>query len=118
MFLAYNGVLRKLGKEMHARDASQRPSADGATPPPSPPVQPPPPSAEQTDANTYTTTLHALNSAVLKLSVLTTSQKVYRGISGKRLPPQMLEPDAFNVRAGVEVPSYMRTLAHADSTET
>ena len=36
--------------------------------------------------NRYTTTLHAINSAIIKLSKLTVAHKVYRGISGMGLP--------------------------------
>ena len=53
--------------------------------------------------NLYTTTLHAINSAVIKLSKLCKVMKVYRGISGKRLPNQMLQADLHGVRGGVEV---------------
>ena len=34
--------------------------------------------------NKYTTTLHAINSAVIKLGKLTIATKVFRGISGMR----------------------------------
>ena len=34
------------------------------------------------ELNTYTTTLHAINSAIVKLGKLTVATKVYRGISG------------------------------------
>ena len=53
--------------------------------------------------NLYATTLHAINSAVIKLSKLCKVMKVYRGISGKRLPNQMLQADLHGVRGGVEV---------------
>ena len=36
--------------------------------------------------NTYTTTLHSINSAVIKLGKLTKATKVYRGITGMALP--------------------------------
>ena len=36
--------------------------------------------------NSYTTSLHVINSACLKLSLLSKAVKVYRGISGGRLP--------------------------------
>ena len=36
--------------------------------------------------NKYTTTLHAINSAIVKLSKLTKATKVYRGLSGRGLP--------------------------------
>ena len=55
--------------------------------------------------NLYPTTLHAINSAVIKLGKLMKVQKVYRGLSGKSLPKQMLKKDQHNVSGGVEVPS-------------
>lgn len=45
----------------------------------------------------YTTTMHAINSAILKLSKLTAATVVYRGISGGRL-----EAD-FRESGGVEI---------------
>ena len=53
--------------------------------------------------NMYPTTLHAINSAVLKLGKLMKVQKVYRGLSGKKLPEQMLEKNVHGVRGGIEV---------------
>ena len=53
--------------------------------------------------NLYTTTLHAINSAVIKLGKLMKVQKVYRGLSAKKLPKDMLTPDRHGVRGGVEV---------------
>ena len=41
--------------------------------------------------NTYTTTLHAINSAIVKLGKLTKATKVYRGIAGVRLPCLFVE---------------------------
>ena len=38
--------------------------------------------------NTYTTTLHVINSAVVKLSKLTIASTVYRGVGGRVLPEQ------------------------------
>ena len=38
--------------------------------------------------NTYSTTLHACNSAIVKLSKLTVATKVYRGVSGALLPAE------------------------------
>ena len=40
------------------------------------------------DLNRYTTTLHAINSAIIKLGKLTVAEKVYRGIAGMQLPEQ------------------------------
>ena len=38
--------------------------------------------------NTYTTTIHAINSAVVKLSKLTVATRVFRGVGGMSLPEQ------------------------------
>ena len=53
--------------------------------------------------NLYATTLHAINSAVIKLGKLMKVQKVYRGLSGRKLSNDMLVPDRHGVRGGVEV---------------
>ena len=50
----------------------------------------------------YTTTLHVINSAIIKLSKLTQAYTVYRGISSRRLPAQLRDKDEYNVRGGVE----------------
>lgn len=50
----------------------------------------------------FTTTLHVLNSGVLKISRLQPAMQVYRGISRMKLPRQFTEPDQYNVRGGVE----------------
>ena len=55
--------------------------------------------------NKYTTTLHAVNSAVIKLGKLTTATKVYRGIAGMALPTEFWQPNQFGVKGGVEVRS-------------
>ena len=53
--------------------------------------------------NTYTTTLHVINSAVLKLGKLTQATKVYRGISFRTLPTQMKSEDPeTKTRGGIE----------------
>ena len=52
--------------------------------------------------NAYTTTLHAINSAIIKLSKLTVAKPVYRGVSGGRLPKSCLEPNQFGITGGVE----------------
>ena len=52
--------------------------------------------------NKYTTTLHCINSAILKLSKLTVATKVYRGISGMVLPQQFREANKHGVRGGIE----------------
>ena len=56
-----------------------------------------------TRGNLYTTSLHVINSAVLKLGKLARAATVYRGISKTTLPPEMLAKDeAHNTRGGIE----------------
>ena len=43
-----------------------------------------------------------INSGVLKLSVLTPITKVYRGAAGMKMPKNMLEPNSFGFKLGIE----------------
>ena len=52
--------------------------------------------------NRYTTSIHVINSAVVKLGKLTVATKVFRGISGRLLPQQFWEPNEFGVQGGIE----------------
>lgn len=52
--------------------------------------------------NKYTNTLHALNSAIIKLSKLTKAAKVYRGVSGGVLPDACRVCNSYGVKGGVE----------------
>ena len=52
--------------------------------------------------NLYVTTLHCINSAVVKGGKLTRVCKVYRGISNSRLPKAFTQRSAHGVRGGVE----------------
>ena len=52
--------------------------------------------------NKYVTTLHVINSAVVKLGKLTHVGKVYRGISRGKLPREFWKPNKFKVRGGIE----------------
>ena len=52
--------------------------------------------------NTYVTTLNVIKSCVVKLSVLTKAERVYRGLAGGLLPEAFRTADRFNVRGGVE----------------
>ena len=52
--------------------------------------------------NKYTTTLHVINSAILKLSKLTKAAKVYRGVSGGMLPEACRRKNWFGIKGGVE----------------
>lgn len=63
--------------------------------------------------NKYTTTLHAINSAVVKLSKLTVACKVYRGMSGGRLPPSLRTRNQYGVRGGVDL-AFMSTTVNRE----
>jgi hypothetical protein len=56
----------------------------------------------RTELNTYTTTLHAINSAIVKLSKLTYAHKVYRGINNRVLPEEFWKANEYGVRGGIE----------------
>ena len=58
--------------------------------------------------NKYTTTLHVINSAVVKLSKLTFAKKVYRGVSGGRLPKNFRLANDYGVRGGIDT-AFMST---------
>ena len=60
------------------------------------------------ETNRYTTTLHVINSAIVKIGKLTRATKVYRGISGRGLPRQFWTANAFDVAGGVET-AFMST---------
>ena len=52
--------------------------------------------------NYYTTTLHLINSAVIRMGKLTKACKVYRGIAKKGLPTKFWAANEFDVIGGVE----------------
>jgi hypothetical protein len=58
----------------------------------------------------YTTTLHAINSGVIKLSRLQPAAVVYRGIKGMKLPKAFAVTNAHNFRGGVEYGFLSTTL--------
>ena len=62
----------------------------------------------------FVTTLHVLNSGVLKLATVQPSLTVYRGISSMKLPDCFITPNEDNIRGGVEYGSY----AHSHQTAT
>ena len=64
-------------------------------------------------ANTYTTTLHAINSCVVKLSKLTCATHVYRGLSERALPNEFWKKNEFGVMGGVES-GFMSTTTFRD----
>ena len=109
MYMKYNLVLRGMGAGRHTkiyeeyervcklntcarRDAAQTQAAhDPHLLSPLPPLL------------RYTTTLHVINSAIIKLSKLTSATKLYRGVSGALLPRPFWTPNQYSVRGGVEV---------------
>ena len=66
--------------------------------------------------NRYTTTLHVVNSAVVKLSNLMPKAKVYRGVAGMALPREFLQPNEFGVCGGVEM-AFMSTSLSREVSE-
>jgi ankyrin repeat protein len=70
-------------------------------------------SVRRAHLNTYTTTLHAINSSVVKLGKLSVACKVYRGINGRVLPEQFWTANEFGVRGGVEA-AFMSTTTNRD----
>ena len=67
LFLKYNGVLRGFKSEIKFMADAFESLCHG---------------------NLYTTTLHVINSAIVKLGQLTKAEKVYRGMSGGVLPKE------------------------------
>ena len=51
----------------------------------------------------YVTTLHAINSGIIKLSKQTKACTVYRGVAGGVLPEQFWEPNEHGVMGGIEL---------------
>ena len=60
--------------------------------------------------NRYTTTLHAINSVIIKAGKLTVATKVYRGIAGMSLPTKFWEANEYDVRGGIESAFMSTTL--------
>ena len=61
------------------------------------------PANEKGRFNTYTTTVHCINSCVVKLSKLTRAGPVWRGMHSGLLPDQLWERNEFGLRCGVEL---------------
>jgi len=80
MFVKYNAVLRGIDTDVRPLEARFQSLCRG---------------------NRYASTLHCINSAVVKLSQLQRAVTVYRGVGGV-LPDSFLSPNHFNVRGGVE----------------
>mgnify|MGYP002630287628 CR=1 FL=1 len=120
LFVKYNGVLRGLDSTVHflknsmvelccskavyveyMGDAKQWEEANGTLSYEE---------ARKKHLNLYMTTLHAINSVIVKLSKLTVVSKVYRGVSGRVLPKEFWEPNEFGVQGGIESAFMSTTL--------
>ena len=63
--------------------------------------------------NNYVTTIHAINSCVIKLSKLTKACKVWRGIKDAMLPQEFWVPNELGVRGGIEYAGRMPCTCYA-----
>ena len=90
MYMKYNTVLRAKGKDPFMVKLVR----------------------ELTRGNGYVTTIHAINSCVIKLSKLTKAGKVWRGIKGATLPKEFWTPNEMGVRGGIEYAFSSTTTDH------
>jgi hypothetical protein len=60
------------------------------------------------EINFYTTTIHVINSCIVKMGKLTQAKPVYRGMSLRILPDQFWHPNEQGVMGGVEF-AFMST---------
>ena len=60
--------------------------------------------------NRYGTTIHSINSSIVKLSKLTKVTKLYRGIRGATLPERLWRPNKLNLQGGVDFAFLSATL--------
>ena len=69
-----------------------------------------------THGNLYTTTLHLINSSILKLGKLTRADVVYRGISYGTLPKEMRQKDQkTSTRCGIEYGFFSCSLKRTEA---
>ena len=97
MFFKYNSVLRGLGSDVSFLRSRFETLCLG---------------------NTYATTLHVINSAVIKVGKLTFAGKVYRGVSGRALPEEFWKQNQYGVRGGIEAAFMSTTLDRKVATLT
>ena len=72
--------------------------------------------SDHSDNIPFVTTLHVLNSAILKLSRVQPAEKVFRGNQGGVLPDQFWKPNKDNVRGGIEL-GFMSTTTNREIAE-
>ena len=101
MFVEYNKRLRNIVQSLKEGSEQEQPShAKG--------VRGDEAEENAVDEPKYTTTIHAINGAIIKLSKLSQAQIVYRGISNGQLPQKFIEEDRDKVKGGVEI-AFMST---------
>ena len=64
----------------------------------------------------YATTIHAINSAIIKLSQLTKATTVFRGLAGLRLPQNFFVKNKDGIAGGVEY-GFSSTTRHRGTAE-
>ena len=96
MFQKYNLVMRTALIDDHSDEPGLRMMLDQVK--------------AQCVGNKYTTTIHVINSGILKLKPLTQAGHVYRGLHGRSIPDELKTPDHNNVRGGVELGFLSTTL--------
>ena len=94
MFEHYNNVLRACGKEIPF--GNRYPGLRG-----------------ENTAGRFVTSIHAINSGIIKLSTLTPVITVYRGMSGLELPRDLEVANKFGGKLGIEN-SFMSTTTNQD----
>ena len=52
--------------------------------------------------NSYPTTIHCINSCLIKLSKLTKTCPLFRGTTNGALPDSFFVPDKYNIKGGIE----------------
>ena len=112
MFQIYNGVLRERGRMLSEKgEGGTEAGGVGAVKSKSSSAH-----AHHDATSRFTTTLHAINSGLLKLQAVTEVPKehmVYRGLAGLLLPDDFINEDEFGCRGGVEF-GFMSTTARRD----
>lgn len=81
MFVKYNGVLRGVSGTVPFLTAQME---------------------KLCGTNRYVTTLHTINSAIVKMGKVMKAGNVYRGVRGGMLPDAFWTPSEFNVKGGIE----------------
>jgi hypothetical protein len=67
--------------------------------------------------NGYVTTLHCINSTIVKTSKLSTVTKVYRGVSSGQLPADFWAPNAYGACGAIEAAFVATTTDRAAAVE-